>query len=155
MLYFDVHKSRTTQPSFSMLIGDALQPQDGLLNQLLRWLMWYWRIIESLTILTFFLLVLSITRSTKKGFRMYSILERQHCRLVCRSTIVWRNDSATLYLYAIRATPHTVTLSHLIDVETQLNILIVFGGVSKVAIPLDYDVWYVGVYLVRVRANIV
>ena len=68
---------------------------------------------------------------------MCSIHEQQHCRLVCRSTIVCINDSATLYLYATRATPHTVTLSHLIDVESRLNILIVFGGVSKVATPLD------------------
>ena len=68
---------------------------------------------------------------------MCSILERQHCRSVYRSTIVCKNDIASLYLDPIRATPHTMTLSLLIDVESRLNILIVFGGVSKVATPLD------------------
>ena len=101
--------------------------------------------------------VSSIRRSTrtKKRFEMCSILERQHCRSVCRSTIVWRNDINTLERYLIRATPHTTTLSHLIDVESRLNILIVFGGVSKVATRLDYDVWHFDVHLVRGRATIV
>ena len=48
-----------------------------------------------------------------------------------------------------------MTLSHLIDVESRLNILIVFGGVSKVATHLDYDVLYVDVYLTRVDPTIV
>ena len=155
MLYLNVRKSHTTQPYFSMLIGGALQPQDGLFNQLLRWSMWYWCIIESLTIWTFFLLVSSIRRSTKKRFDMCSIRERQHCRSGYKSTIVCSNDINTHERFLIRATPQTMTLSHLIDVESRLNILIVFSGVSKVAIHLDYDLWYFDVYLVRGRATIV
>ena len=126
MLYLNVRKSRTTQPSFSMLIEDALQPQDGHFTQLLRWFMWYWRIVESLTILTFFLLVSSIRRSTKKRFDMCSILERQHCCSGYKSTIVCSNDINTHERYWIPSTPHTVALSHLIDVESRVNILIVF-----------------------------
>ena len=48
-----------------------------------------------------------------------------------------------------------MTLSLLIDVESRLNILIVFGGVSKVATHLDYDVLYVDVYLTRADQTIV
>ena len=136
-----------------MLIEDALQPQDGLFNQLLRWSMEYWRTVESLTI-NVFLLVSSIRRSTKKRFQMCLILEWQHCRSACELTIVWSNDIDTHERYAIGATPHTVTLSHLIDVESRLNILIVFGGVSKVAVHLDYDVLYVDVYLTRADPTI-
>ena len=54
--------------------------------------------------------------------------------------IVSKNDINTHERYLIRATPHIMTLSLLIDVESRLNILIVFGGVSKVAVHLDYDV---------------
>ena len=68
---------------------------------------------------------------------MCSILELQHCRSGYKSTIVCSYDINTHERYLIRTTPHTVTLSHLIDVESRLNILIVFGGVSKVATPLD------------------
>ena len=143
------------QSSFSMLIEDALHPQYGLFNQLLQWSMWYWRTVESLTTWTFFLLVSSRRRSTKKRFEMCSILERQHCRSVCRSTIVWRNDINTHERYLIRATPLTVTLSHLIDVESRLNILIVFGGVSKVATHLDYDVLYFDLHSACASAIIV
>ena len=143
------------QPSFSMSLVDTLQPQDCLFTQLLRWSMWHWRTVESLTIWTFFLLVSSICRSTKKRFEMCSILERQHCRSVCRSTIVWRNDINTLERYLIRETPHTTTLSHLIDVASRLIYSSFFGGVSKVATHLDYDVWYFDVHLVRGRATIV
>ena len=155
MLYLNVRKSQTTQPSFSMLIGDALPPQDGLFNQLLRWSMWYWCIIESLTILTFFLLVSSIRRSTKKRFEMCSILERQHCRSGYKSTIVCSDDINTHERNWIRATPHTMTLSHLIDVKSRLIYSSFFGGESKVATHLDYDVLYVGVFLTRVDPIIV
>ena len=48
-----------------------------------------------------------------------------------------------------------MTLSHLIDVESRLNILIVFGGVSKVATHLEYDVLYIDVYLTRADPPIV
>ena len=154
VLYLDVRQSRTTQPSFSLLIGDALQPQDGLFNQLLRWSMWYWCIIESLTIWTFFLLVSSIRRSTKKRFQMCLILEWQHCRSACEPTIVWSNDIDIHERYAIGATPHTVTLSHLIDVESRLIYLSFFGGVSKVATHLDYDVLYVDVRAARTDATV-
>ena len=153
MLYLNVRKSRTTQISFSTLIGDALQPQDGLLNQLLRWLMWYWCIVESLTISTFFLLMSSIRRSTNKRFDMCSILERQHCRSGYKSTIVCSDDINTHECYLIRTTPHIVTLSHLIDVETQLNILIVFGGVSKVMRHLSIAMCYVWTSTSHERRN--
>ena len=48
-----------------------------------------------------------------------------------------------------------MTLSHHIDVEALLNILIVFGGVSKVTTHLDYDVLYLDVYLTRADPTIV
>ena len=143
MLYLNVHKSRTTQPSFSVLIEDALRPQDGLLNQLLRWLMWYWRIIESLTILTFFLLMSSIRRSTKKRFEMCLILELQHCLSGYKSTIVCSYDINTHERYLIRTTPHTVTLSHLIDVESRLIYSSFFCGVSKVTRHLSIVICYI------------
>ena len=114
----------------------------------------YRRVVDGINVFSF-LLVSSICRSTKKRFEMCSILERQHCRSVYRSTIVCRNDIASLYLDPIRATPHTMTLSFLIDVEFRLNILIVFGGVSKVATHLEYDVLYIDVYLTRADPPIV
>ena len=144
-----------TPPSFSMLIVDALQPQDRLHTQLLRWSMWYWRIVESMTIWTFFLLVLNIPRSTKKRFEICSIRKLRHCCSGCESIIVCSDDINTREHYWIRSTPHTVTLSDLIGVESRLNILIVFGGVSKVAVHLDYDVLYVDVYLTRTDRIIV
>ena len=143
------------QPSFSMRLVDALQPQDCLFTQLLRWSMWHWRTVESLTIWTFFLLVSSIRRSTKKRFEMCSILERQHCRSGYKSTIVCSDDINTHERYLIRATPLTVTLSHLIDVETRLIYSSFFGGVSKVATHLDYDGLDVDVYLTRADSIIV
>ena len=85
---------------------------------------------------------------------MCLILERQHCRSEYKPIIVCSDDINTHERYAIRATPLTVTLSHLIDVESQLNILIVFGGVSKVATHLDYDVLYLDVNLTRVDPTI-
>ena len=114
----------------------------------------YRRVVDDMNVFSF-LLVSSICRSTKKRFERCSILERQHCRSVSRSTIVWRNDINTLERYLIRATPHTTTLSHLIDVESRLIYSSFFGGVSKVATRLDYDVWYFDVHLVRGRATIV
>ena len=82
---------------------------------------------------------------------MCLILERQRCRSGYKSTIVFRSDDINAHeRYWIRSAPHTVTLSRLIDVESRLNIHIVFGDVSKVATHLDYDVLHVDVYLTRV-----
>ena len=77
---------------------------------------------------------------------MCSILELQHCRSGYKSTIVWSNDINTHERHWIRATPHTMTLSHLIDVESRLIYSSFFGGVSKVATRLDYDVLYLDVH---------
>ena len=47
-----------------------------------------------------------------------------------------------------------MTLSHLIDVKSRLIYSSFFGGVSKVATHLDYDVLYVDVYLARADQTI-
>ena len=86
---------------------------------------------------------------------MCSILEWQHCRSAYESISMCINDINTHERNLIRSTLHTMILSHLIDVEALLNILIVFGGVSKVATHLDYDVLYVDVYLTRVDPTII
>ena len=86
---------------------------------------------------------------------MSLIRERQHCRSGYKSTIVCSDDINTLERYLIRATPHITTFSHLIDVESRLNILIVFGGVSKIATHFDYNLFYVDVHSARARATIV
>ena len=86
---------------------------------------------------------------------MCSIRELQHCRSGYESTIVCSDDINTHERYLIRATSLTVTLSHLIDVESRLIYSSFFGGESKVATHLDYDVLYVGVYLTRVDPTIV
>ena len=86
---------------------------------------------------------------------MCSILELQHCRSGYKSTIVCSYDINTHERYLIRTTPHTVTLSYLIDVEPRLIYSSFFGGVSEVATHLDYDVLYLNVYLERARATIV
>ena len=80
---------------------------------------------------------------------MCLIRELQHCRSGYKSTIVCSDDINTHERYLIRATPLTVTLSRLIDVESRLIYSSFFGGVSKVATHLDYDVLYVDVYLTR------
>ena len=68
---------------------------------------------------------------------------------------MFSDDINTHERYWIRSTPHTVTLSHLIDVESRLIYSSFFGGVSKIATHLDYDVLYVVAHFVHVRANIV
>ena len=60
------------------------------------------------------------------------------------------DDINTNERYWIRSTPHTMTLRHLIDVESRLIYSSFFGGVSKVATHLDYDVLYLDVHLTRV-----
>ena len=143
------------QPAFCTLLVDALQPQECLFTQLLRWLMWYWCTIEPLTTLTFFLLVSGTCRSTKNRFEMCSILELWHCRSEYMSTIVCIDDINTHECYLIRATPHTVTLSRLIDVESRLIYSSFFCGVSKVVTHLDYDVFYLDVNWARASATII
>ena len=86
---------------------------------------------------------------------MCSILELQHCCSGYESTIVCRDDINTHERYLIRATLHTVTLSHLIDVESRLIFASFFGGVSKIATHLDYDVLYLDVHATRADVTIV
>ena len=87
---------------------------------------------------------------------MCLIRELQHCRSGYKSTIVFRSDDINTHeRYLIRTTPLTVTLRHLIDVESRLIYSSFFGGVSKVATHLDYDVLYVDVYLTSARPTIV
>ena len=47
-----------------------------------------------------------------------------------------------------------MTLSDLIDVEALLNILIVFGGVSKVVTHLNSDLLYLNLHAARINATI-
>ena len=85
---------------------------------------------------------------------MCLIREQQHCRSGYKSTIVCSDDINTHERCLIRATPLTVTLSRRIDIESRLIYSSFFGGVSKVATHLDYDVLYVDVYLTRVDPTI-
>ena len=112
----------------------------------------YHRVVDDINV---FFTVSSIRRSTKKRFEMCSIRKPQHCRLGYKSIIVCSDDINTRERYLIRTTPLTVTLSHLIDVESRLIHSSFFGGVSKVATHLDYDVLYVDVYLTRANPTIV
>ena len=85
---------------------------------------------------------------------MCLIRERQHCRSGYKSTIVCSDDINTHERYWIRSTPHTMTLSHLIDVEALLNILVFLCDVSKVTTHLDCDVLYLDVHVTRTNATI-
>ena len=97
--------------------------------------------------------LLSIRRSTKKRFEMYSILEPQHCRLGYKSIIMCSDDINTRERYSIRTTPLTVTLSHLIDVESRLIYSSFFGGVSKVMRHLSIAICYIWTSASHTRRN--
>ena len=68
---------------------------------------------------------------------------------------MWSYDINTHERYLIRTTPHTVTLSHLIDVESRLIYSSFLCDVSKVVTHLDYDVFYLDVHWARASATII